>query len=93
VAARRAEGAGKLAGQRRGRAGRLATVKQVVRGIQRAGRRPVFLAGAPSRLTPYGGQIRHIMRLRSTLDENALTAPPLHTNPFDVDVFMSEPTV
>jgi len=71
----------------------LATVEQVVRGIQRAGRRPVFLAGARSRLTPYGGQITHIMRLRSTMDENTLTAPPLHTIPFDVDVFMSEPTV
>jgi hypothetical protein len=33
------------------------------------------------------------MRLRSTMDENALTAPPLHTIPFDVDVYMSEPTV
>jgi hypothetical protein len=71
----------------------LATVEQVVRGIERAGRRPVFLAGARSRLVPYGGQISHIMRLRSTMDGNALTAPPLHTIPFDVDVFMSEPTV
>ena len=55
------------------------TVEQVVRGIERAGRRPVFLAGARSRLTPYGGQIRLVMRLRSSMDENALTAPPLHT--------------
>jgi hypothetical protein len=71
----------------------LATVEQVVRGIEHAGRRPVFLAGARSRLTPYGGQISQIMRLRSTMDGNALTAPPLHTIAFDVDVFMSEPTV
>jgi hypothetical protein len=71
----------------------LATVEQVVRGIEQAGRRPVFLAGARSRLVPYGGQIRHIMRLRSTMDENALTAPPLRTLAFNVDVFMSEPTV
>jgi hypothetical protein len=71
----------------------LATVEQVVHGIEHAGRRPVFLAGARSRLAPYGGQIRHIMRLRSTMDGNALTAPPLHTISFDVDVYMSEPTV
>ena len=71
----------------------LATVEQVVRGIEQAGRRPVLLAGVRSRLRPYGGQIRHVMRLRSTMDENALTAPPLHTIPFDVDVYMSEPTV
>ena len=68
-------------------------VAQVVRGIERAGRRPVFLASGRSRLAPYGGQIRQVMRLRSTQDENALTAPPLHTLPFDVDVWMSEPTL
>jgi hypothetical protein len=70
---------------------RPATVDQVTRGIERAGRRPVLLAGVRARLKPYGGQIRHIMRLRSTQDENALTAPPLHTLPFNVDVWMSEP--
>jgi hypothetical protein len=32
------------------------------------------------------------MRLRSTQDMNALTAPPLHTIPFKVNVYMSEPT-
>lgn len=31
------------------------------------------------------------MRLRSTQDQNALTVPPLHTLPFDVDAWMSEP--
>ncbi len=70
----------------------LAIVEQVVRGIERAGRRPVFLAGIRSRLTPYGGQVRLVMRLRSTQDENALTAPPLHTLPFNVNVWMSEPS-
>jgi hypothetical protein len=70
-----------------------ATVEQVVRGIQHAGRRPVLLAGARAPLTTYGGHIRHIMRLRSTMDENALTTAPLHTLPFDVDVWMTEPTL
>ena len=68
------------------------TVAQVVRGIEQAGRRPVFLAGVRSRLVPYGGQIRQVMRLRTTMDENALTAPPLHTLPFNVTVWMSEPS-
>ena len=69
----------------------LAGVEQVVRGIEQAGRRPVFLADTPSRLTPYGGRIRQVMRLRSTQDENALTAPPTHTLPFPVNLWMSEP--
>jgi hypothetical protein len=71
---------------------RVQAVEQVVRGITRAGRRPVFLADKPSRLAPYGGQARLVMRLRSTLDENALTTAPMHTLPFDVDLWMSEPT-
>jgi hypothetical protein len=71
---------------------RFGIAEQVARGIEQAGRRPVFLSGTRSRLIPYGGQVRLIMRLRSTLDENALTAPPLHTLPFDVDLWMSEPS-
>jgi hypothetical protein len=70
---------------------RAGTVRQVVRGIEQAGRRPVFLAGVRARLVPYGGQIRQVMRLRTTMDQNALTAPPLHTLPLNVTVWMSEP--
>jgi len=66
-------------------------VERVVRGIEQAGRRPVLLAGTPSRLAPYGGQISMIMNLRTTQDENALTTPPTHTLPLDVPVWMSEP--
>lgn len=58
-----------------------------------SGRRPVLLAGVRARLEPYGGHIKHIMRLRSTMDENALTAPPLHTLPLGVDLWMTEPTL
>jgi hypothetical protein len=68
-----------------------ATMDQVLRGIERAGRRPVLLAGLPARLTPYGGDVRQIMKLRSTQDMNALTGPPHHTLPFPVNVWMSEP--
>jgi hypothetical protein len=71
---------------------RLPTVEQVVRGIEQAGRRPVFLADSRSRLAPYGGRVRQVMRLRSTQDENALTAPPTHTIPFPVNLWMSEPS-
>jgi hypothetical protein len=66
-------------------------VRQVVRGIEQAGRQPVLLASAPSRLTAYGGRVRLIMSLHSSQDENALTAPPLHTLPLDVIVWMTEP--
>jgi hypothetical protein len=68
-------------------------VERVLRGIEQAGRRPVLLAGTPSRLVPYGGQIRMIMNLHTTQDENALTAPPTHTLPLDVPVWMSEPAL
>jgi hypothetical protein len=71
---------------------RVQAVEQVVRGITRAGRRPVFLADKSARLAPYGGRARLVMRLRSTMDENALTTPPTHTLPFDVDLWISEPT-
>ena len=52
---------------------RIQAVEQVVRGITRAGRRPVFLADNSARLAPYGGRARLVMRLRSTMDENALS--------------------
>jgi hypothetical protein len=72
---------------------RLASVEQVVRGIEQAGRRPVFLAGARSRLTLYGGKVRLIMRLRSTMDAHNLTTPPMGTWPLNVYVWMSEPAL
>ncbi len=68
-----------------------AVMDQVLRGIEQAGRRPVLLAGVRARLTPYGGQVRQIMRLRSTQDMNALTGPPHHTLPLPVNVWMSRP--
>ncbi len=67
------------------------TMQQVLRGIEQAGRRPVLLAGISGQLTPYGGQIRQIMRLRSTKDGTALTVPPRHTRPLIINVWMSEP--
>jgi hypothetical protein len=72
--------------------GHLASVGKVVAGIERAGRRPVLLAGSQKPLARLGWPARQVMRLRSTQDMNALTAPPLHTLPFNVNVWMSEPT-
>jgi hypothetical protein len=72
-------------------AGHFTTVEQVIQGIRRAGRRPVLLSGHQSRLEPYGGQIRQVMRLRTRKDENALTTPPTHTLSFVLNVWMSEP--
>jgi hypothetical protein len=69
----------------------LASVERVVRGILQAGRRPVLLAQTRSRLTPYGGPARQIMRLRTTMDESTLTTPPLATWPFSWNIWMSEP--
>ena len=72
-------------------AGHPQAVKQVTRGIEQAGRRPVLLAAHPSRLTPYG-QVRLIMNLRTTQDGNALTAPPLRTAPLAFTIWMTEPS-
>jgi hypothetical protein len=69
-----------------------ASTEQVLQGIERAGRRPVLLAGTRKPLVRFGAPLRQVMRLRSTQDMNALTAPPLHTIPFNVNVWMSEPT-
>jgi hypothetical protein len=71
---------------------RHATVDAVVRGIVQAGRRPVLLAGSRSELTRYGGQVRQIMRLRTTIDGSALTKPPLNVWPLKLNVWMSEPS-
>jgi hypothetical protein len=70
---------------------RFERLELVLRGIERAGRRPVLLASYQSLLTPYGGQIRQVMDLRSTQDENALTTPPMYTRPFVQNIWMSEP--
>jgi hypothetical protein len=71
---------------------RSAAVEAAVRGIRQAGRQPVLIGGSRSQLTRYGGQIRQIMALRTTIDGSALTRPPLGVRPLDLDVWMSEPS-
>jgi hypothetical protein len=72
---------------------RSATVAAVLRGIVQAGRRPVLIGGSRSQLTPYGGQIRQVMRLRTDIDGTALTSPPLDVRPLGLNVWMSEPSL
>ncbi len=64
---------------------------EVVHGIMRAGRRPVFLAARPSELAPYSGPVRKIMALRTRRDESTLTTAPLDTWPYILTVWMSQP--
>jgi hypothetical protein len=68
------------------------TVEQVVRGIERARRRPVLLTDDRADLTPYGGPVRQIMTLKSTQDGHSLTTPPTHTWSLTMNVWMSEPS-
>jgi hypothetical protein len=69
-----------------------ATVGAVVSGIQRAGRRPVLLAGDGSVLTPYGGGPRQVVSLLTTQDAHNLTMPPASPWPIRYTVWMSNPT-
>ncbi|HWC82947.1 MAG TPA: hypothetical protein VG756_23585, partial [Pseudonocardiaceae bacterium] len=70
---------------------KVSSVKEVVRNIQRAGRRPVLLAGTSSELKPYAGLPRKVMTLHSTMDTDTLMAPPRTTAPLKLNVWMLEP--
>ncbi len=63
----------------------------VLHGIEQSGRQPVLLSSLPARLTPYGGPIRQVMKLRTTQDQNLLTTFPLGTRHYDLTLWMSEP--
>jgi hypothetical protein len=67
-------------------------VKQIVRDIQQAGRRPVLLAANESELAPYDGLARSVMTLNTTMDVSTLMAPPRTTKPLKLSVWMWEPT-
>ncbi len=45
-------------------------MREIVQRIRQAGRRPVILAGDASELKPYGGQVREVLDLNTTQDEN-----------------------
>jgi hypothetical protein len=56
-----------------------ASVAAVVAGIERAGRRPVLLAGEQSQLAAYGGSAHEVLNLLTTQDGHELTSPPNRT--------------
>jgi hypothetical protein len=66
-------------------------VHNVIRGIYRAGRRPVLMGGYPAVLRRFGGRMRHVMDLETQGDGGVLTVPPTNTQPFGLSVWMSEP--
>ncbi len=66
-------------------------MREIVQRIRQAGRRPVILAGDASELKPYGGQVREVLDLNTTQDENVLLGPPLTTKPFTLSIWMWEP--
>jgi hypothetical protein len=66
-----------------------ADVQALIADIQRAGRRPVLLGVSRAALLPYGGQPKHVMRLRSREDTHTLVTPPLNTASLRIDAWMS----
>jgi hypothetical protein len=66
-------------------------VREVVRGIRGAGRRPVILALTRGRLLPYAARPRRILALHVRTDDHALTAPPRHTLNLAITVWMGLP--
>jgi hypothetical protein len=69
----------------------VSSMKQVVRGIVQAGRRPVVLARTPAELAPYGGTATQIMALRTRQDPRTLAVPPRETTGWDPHLWMTEP--
>ncbi len=69
----------------------LTVMREIVRSIRQAGRRPVFLAGDASELEPYGGVVTEVLKLNTTQDDSVLLAPPLDTKPFTLSIWMWEP--
>ena len=68
-----------------------ALISQVVQGIQRAGRRPVLLAGDSAQLTQYGAPARRVVYLATRQDEHRLTQPPTTTWRILYQIWMSAP--
>jgi hypothetical protein len=63
-----------------------------IRKIWAAGRQPVLLDGDAAGLDGVGGPPRNVMRLHTSIDGNTLTAAPTKTTPFNLTVWMTEPS-
>ena len=68
-----------------------ASVAADVADIERAGRRPVLLAGQQPQLAAYGGSAREVLNLLTTQDAHELTSPPSRTWLIHFVIWMSEP--
>jgi hypothetical protein len=66
-------------------------MRSIVQGIQQAGRRPVLLAATASELKPYGGLVRKVMSLNTTMDSSILMEPARTTHPLQLTIWMWEP--
>ena len=69
----------------------VSSMKEVVRGIEQAGRRPVVLARTPAELAPYGSTATRIMALRTMQDPHTLAVPPRQTTRWNPKLWMTEP--
>jgi hypothetical protein len=69
-----------------------ASVAADVASIERAGRRPVLLAGQQSQLAAYGGSAHEVLNLLTTQDAHELTSPPSTTWLIHFVIWMSEPS-
>jgi len=69
----------------------VSSMKEVVRGIEQAGRRPVVLARTPAELAPYGSTATQIMALRTMQDPRTLAVPPRATSGWNPQIWMVEP--
>jgi hypothetical protein len=69
----------------------VSSMKEVVRGIVQAGRRPVVLARTAAELAPYGGTATQIMALRTRQDPRTLAVPPRATKGWNPEIWMTEP--
>lgn len=67
------------------------TIEQVVTFIEQAGRRPVLLGAARSRLTLFGIVPREVLSLHTSSDPAVLTGPPATTWPVTYTVWISSP--
>ena len=68
-----------------------ASVAADVAGIERAGRRPVLLAGQQSQLAAYGGSAHEVLNLLTSQDAHQLTSPPSRTWLIHFVIWMSQP--
>ncbi len=66
-------------------------LEAVVRGIERAGRQPVLLAGWPKTLSGYAATRREIVILHTIADPSTLVTPPLGISGFGEHIWMAEP--